>query len=97
LGQIDFACGEKGIDWQIWFAAMSTYAEYPWTLYFVWKLLHWILNGMQTMSSVNQGAALSRAPSLYRRLKPPLLEGFPITLLDSELFSFVPKGTRSNY
>jgi hypothetical protein len=28
------------IDWQIWFAAMSTPAEYPWTFHFVWKLLH---------------------------------------------------------
>jgi hypothetical protein len=28
------------LDWQIWFAAMSTPAEYPWTFHFVWKLLH---------------------------------------------------------
>jgi hypothetical protein len=28
------------IDWQIWFAAMAPPAEYPWTLHFVWKLLH---------------------------------------------------------
>jgi hypothetical protein len=28
------------IDWQIWFAAMSTPANYPWTLHLVWKLLH---------------------------------------------------------
>jgi len=28
------------IDWQIWFAAMSTPDQYPWTLHFVWKLLH---------------------------------------------------------
>lgn len=28
------------IDWQIWFAAMSTPDNYPWTLHFVWKLLH---------------------------------------------------------
>lgn len=28
------------LDWQIWFAAMSSPAEYPWTLNFVWKLLH---------------------------------------------------------
>ena len=27
------------IDWQIWFAAMSSPAEYPWTLRFVWNLL----------------------------------------------------------
>jgi hypothetical protein len=28
------------LDWQMWFAAMSTADEYPWTLNFVWKLLH---------------------------------------------------------
>jgi len=28
------------IDWQIWFAAMSTPDQYPWTLHFIWKLLH---------------------------------------------------------
>src|SRR4051794_20504217 len=28
------------LDWQIWFAAMSSPAEYPWTLHFVWRLLH---------------------------------------------------------
>jgi hypothetical protein len=28
------------IDWQIWFAAMASPQQYPWTLHFVWKLLH---------------------------------------------------------
>jgi hypothetical protein len=28
------------IDWQIWFAAMASPAQYPWTLHFVWRLLH---------------------------------------------------------
>jgi hypothetical protein len=28
------------LDWSIWFAAMSTPRQYPWTLHFVWKLLH---------------------------------------------------------
>ena len=28
------------LDWQIWFAAMSTAQHYPWTLHLVWKLLH---------------------------------------------------------
>jgi len=28
------------LDWQIWFAAMASPHEYPWTLHFVWKLLH---------------------------------------------------------
>ncbi|MBE7171100.1 MAG: lipase maturation factor family protein [Williamsia sp.] len=28
------------LDWQMWFAAMSTPDEYPWTQHLVWKLLH---------------------------------------------------------
>lgn len=28
------------LDWQMWFAAMSDYRHYPWTLHLVWKLLH---------------------------------------------------------
>jgi Lipase maturation factor len=28
------------LDWQMWFASMSTPAQYPWTLHLVWKLLH---------------------------------------------------------
>src|SRR5581483_4956971 len=28
------------LDWQIWFAAMSSPEHYPWMLHLVWKLLH---------------------------------------------------------
>ncbi|NJL26779.1 MAG: lipase maturation factor family protein [Thermoanaerobaculia bacterium] len=28
------------LDWLMWFAAMSTPEQYPWTLHLVWKLLH---------------------------------------------------------
>jgi hypothetical protein len=28
------------LDWQIWFAAMASPSQYPWTVHFVWKLLH---------------------------------------------------------
>jgi hypothetical protein len=28
------------LDWQMWFAAMGTPEEYPWTIHLVWKLLH---------------------------------------------------------
>jgi lipase maturation factor len=28
------------LDWSIWFAAMSSPDQYPWTLHFIWKLLH---------------------------------------------------------
>jgi hypothetical protein len=28
------------LDWQMWFAAMASPNEYPWTLNVIWKLLH---------------------------------------------------------
>lgn len=28
------------LDWQMWFASMSSFEDYPWTLHLVWKLLH---------------------------------------------------------
>ena len=28
------------LDWRMWFAAMGTPEQYPWTLHLVWKLLH---------------------------------------------------------
>ena len=28
------------LDWQMWFASMSSPGEYPWTLHLIWKLLH---------------------------------------------------------
>jgi Lipase maturation factor len=28
------------LDWAIWFAAMASPSQYPWTLHLVWKLLH---------------------------------------------------------
>lgn len=28
------------LDWQMWFASMSSAGDYPWTLHLVWKLLH---------------------------------------------------------
>jgi len=34
------------LDWQMWFAAMSTADQYPWTYNLVWKLLH---NDRQTI------------------------------------------------
>jgi hypothetical protein len=28
------------LDWQLWFAAMADYRQYPWTLNLIWKMLH---------------------------------------------------------
>ena len=37
---IQIAPYQPHLDWQLWFAAMATVREYPWTLNLVWKLLH---------------------------------------------------------
>ncbi len=37
---IQIAPYQPHLDWQLWFAAMETPHEYPWTLNLVWKLLH---------------------------------------------------------
>src|SRR5438067_13730488 len=62
------------IDWQIWFAAMASPAEYPWTLHFVWRLLH---NDPGTLSLLANNPFLVNRPHyvrarLYRyRFAPP--------------------------
>lgn len=37
---VQIAPYQPRLDWQMWFAAMGTPGEYPWTLNLVWKLLH---------------------------------------------------------
>jgi hypothetical protein len=62
------------IDWQIWFAAMASPADYPWTLHFVWKLLH---NDKATLSLIASNPFPDAPPHyirarLYRyRFVPP--------------------------
>ena len=53
------------IDWQIWFAAMASPAEYPWTLHFVWKLLH---NDRGTLSLIANNP-FPNAPPHYIRAR----------------------------
>jgi hypothetical protein len=36
---VQIAPYQPRLDWQMWFASMSTVNEYPWTLHLVWKLL----------------------------------------------------------
>jgi lipase maturation factor len=62
------------IDWQIWFAAMASPAEYPWTLHFIWKLLH---NDRGTLSLVASNPFPNAPPRnirarLYRYQFTPL-------------------------
>ena len=64
------------IDWQIWFAAMAAPAEYPWTLHFVWKLLH---NDRGTLSLLANNPFPNEPPRyirarLYRYQFAPLGE-----------------------
>src|SRR6266478_3226774 len=64
------------IDWQIWFAAMASPAEYPWTLHFVWKLLH---NDRGTLSLLANNPFPNEPPRyirarLYRYQFAPLGE-----------------------
>jgi hypothetical protein len=53
------------IDWQIWFAAMASPAEYPWTLHFIWKLLH---NDPGTLSLIASNP-FSKVPPRYIRAR----------------------------
>jgi Lipase maturation factor len=64
------------IDWQIWFAAMASPAEYPWTFHFVWKLLH---NDPGTLSLIANNPFPNEPPHyirarLYRYYFVPLGE-----------------------
>ncbi|MEA3212168.1 MAG: hypothetical protein QOE70_5225 [Chthoniobacter sp.] len=51
------------IDWQIWFAAMSTPGQYPWTIHFVWKLLH---NDPGTLSLLENNPFPKEPPRFVR-------------------------------
>jgi Lipase maturation factor len=53
------------IDWQIWFAAMASPSEYPWTLHFVWRLLH---NDTNTLSLLANNP-FPNAPPRYIRAR----------------------------
>jgi hypothetical protein len=51
------------IDWQIWFAAMSRPLDYPWTLHFIWKLLH---NDPQTLTLIAGNPFPTKPPRYIR-------------------------------
>jgi hypothetical protein len=51
------------LDWLIWFAAMSGPRQYPWTLHFVWKLLH---NDPGTLSLLAKNAFPDSPPRFIR-------------------------------
>jgi hypothetical protein len=51
------------LDWQMWFAAMGSAQEYPWTLHLVWKLLH---NDPDTLSLFGANPFPDRPPRYVR-------------------------------
>jgi len=51
------------LDWQIWFASMSTPERYPWTLHLVWKLLH---NDPGALSLLDDNPFPERPPRFIR-------------------------------
>jgi hypothetical protein len=53
------------IDWQIWFAAMASPGDYPWTFHFIWKLLH---NDPGTLSLIAANP-FPNAPPRYIRAR----------------------------
>jgi hypothetical protein len=53
------------IDWQIWFAAMASPNHYPWTLHFVWRLLH---NDKPTLSLLANDPFPNAPPRYIRAL-----------------------------
>ncbi|TGE09680.1 lipase maturation factor family protein [Hymenobacter fodinae] len=54
------------LDWQMWFAAMSSPAQYPWTLNLVWKLLH---NDPGAVSLFPQNPFPERPPRYIRAVR----------------------------
>jgi hypothetical protein len=68
------------LDWQMWFAAMSSPEEYPWTYHLVWKLLH---NDPGTLSLFADNPFPGKPPRYIRALlyrysfaKPGNREGY---------------------
>src|SRR5437763_1111932 len=51
------------IDWQIWFAAMASPGDYPWTFHFVWQLLH---NDPDTLSLLANNPFPDKPPHYIR-------------------------------
>jgi hypothetical protein len=51
------------LDWQMWFAAMATPQQYPWTLHLVWKLLH---NDAGALSLFRGNPFLKKPPRYIR-------------------------------
>jgi hypothetical protein len=60
---VQIAPYQPRLDWQMWFAAMGTPDEYPWTLHLVWKLLH---GDRQTLALFGNDPFPTRPPRAVR-------------------------------
>jgi hypothetical protein len=71
---VQIAPYQSRLDWAMWFAAMSTPNQYPWTLHLAWKLLH---NDPGVLSLMGPNPFADKPPryiraTLYRyRFAPP--------------------------
>jgi hypothetical protein len=80
------------LDWQIWFAAMSSPDRYPWTLHFVWKLLH---NDAGTLSLLASNPFPNSPPrhiraELYRYQFAPRRDGNSAWWTRTQVGSWLP-------
>jgi hypothetical protein len=77
------------LDWQIWFAAMSTPEQYPWTLHLVWKLLH---NDSGVLSLLANNP-FPEAPPHHIRAELYRYEFTPLTDRSGAWWKRTPRGT----
>ncbi len=60
---VQIAPYQPRLDWQMWFAAMSSPDQYPWTLNLIWKLLH---NDPGTLSLFRENPFPRKPPHYIR-------------------------------
>lgn len=62
---VQIAPYQPRLDWEIWFAAMGTPKQYPWTLKVIWKLLH---NNPGTLSLFGNNPFPDKPPRYIRAM-----------------------------
>ena len=95
------------LDWQMWFASMSSASQYPWTLNLIWKLLHNdpVITGLFAVNPFPNKPPLYIRAELYQYkfAKPGNPQGIrwvrkkiglwlpPLSVVDPRLISFLRK------
>ncbi|MGH7941400.1 MAG: lipase maturation factor family protein [Limisphaerales bacterium] len=62
---VQIAPYQPRLDWQMWFAAMGTPSDYPWTLNLIWKLLH---NDSGALSLLGKNPFPNKPPKYIRAI-----------------------------